>query len=130
MQNSTILKYILIFSGVIGIAIGGSILVSPQGFYSLNQIDLGNNIGLFNEIRASAGFLLSMAILILIGAFYKKLTYTASLVATIIFLSYGFSRILSMFLDGQPIDAFYIVTGSEILIGVLNLGAFLKYRNT
>ena len=102
MQNSKILKAILFVSGLVATGIGAAILFTPAAFYALNGIRLGNDISLLNEIRAPGGALLAIGLLIMSGAFVTRLTFTATLLAALLYLAYGLSRILSMAIDGMP----------------------------
>jgi len=102
MKDSKLLKTILLISGLIAAGIGGTILLFPTDFYATYNIELGQNINLLNEMRASGGALLASGLIILAGAFSAKLTFTSSLLASLLYLSYGFSRILSMTVDGMP----------------------------
>lgn len=96
MKNSKVLKTILIISGLIATGIGGTILFTPATFFATNGIELDGNISLLSEIRAPGGALLASGILIMSGAFVAKLTFTSTLISTMIYLCYGISRILSM----------------------------------
>ena len=129
MQNSNILKAILIISGFIAVAIGAFITLAPHAFHALNLISLGDDINLLSEIRAPGTGLLAIGVLIICGGFIPKLAYTASLVSTILYLAYGGSRIFSMFVDGLPISSLVQVAIIEIAIGLVNLYAFTKYKN-
>jgi hypothetical protein len=125
------LKVTLIASGFIGVYIGVEILFSPISFYATSGIDLGGNVSLLNEIRASGGALLLSSVLIIIGAFVPRLTFTSIMLATLLYLSYGLSRILSMVIDGRPVEILMYVAVLEIAIGLacaFMLAKFLKYE--
>ncbi|MDA0267357.1 MAG: DUF4345 domain-containing protein [Cyanobacteria bacterium] len=103
MQPSKFLQVVLCLAGGIAAVIGALILTSPVAFYATNHIDLGNNASLLSEIRAPAGALFAYGLLIVTGAFVPQLTFTATLLATLLYLSYGFSRLVGMAIDGtQP----------------------------
>lgn len=129
MKNSIILKTILFISGSISAGIGAAILLIPVAFHTSSGLELGNDSSLLNEIRAPGGALLSSGLLILSGVFRAKLTFTATIVATLLYLSYASSRLLSFWLDGMPSDALIQVTGAELVIGLFCLFALIKYRN-
>jgi len=128
MKNSIVLKSILFLSGLIGAGVGGAILVMPVAFYAGSGIDLGGNISLLNEIRASGGAVLAIGILISLGAFVTKLTFTSAVISILLYLSYGLSRILSMSIDGMPVEELVLVAVLEIIIGLICMFSFLKYR--
>lgn len=121
MQSTKFLQVVLCLAGGLAIAIGGLILRSPADFYALNQIDLGNNASLLSEIRAPAGFLFASGLLIVLGAFVAQLTFTATFLATLLYLSYGLSRLAGMALDGIPVPSLVWSDGIELLVGLLCL---------
>jgi len=128
MKNSKVLKVVLFVSGLIAASVGGAILLMPGAFYASNGIDLGGNVSLLNEIRASGGLLLAVGILIISGSFIASLTFTAVVVASLLYLSYGLSRILSLTIDGMPSEGLVQAAALEIAIGVVCLWTFAKYR--
>lgn len=128
MKNSSVLKTVLVISGLILTGIGGAILFVPVAFFATNGIDLGENISLFNEIRSPGGVLLASGMVIMLGAFIAKLTFTSTMLSIVIYLSYGISRILSIAIDGMPAEGLLIATVIEIIIGLVGVFALLKYR--
>jgi hypothetical protein len=129
MINSKILKAILFISGLIATGIGGTILFFPAEFYATYNIALGQDIGLLNEIRASGGSLLASGLIIMAGVFVAKLTFTSILLATLLYLSYGVSRIFSTVVDGMPVEGLQQAAILEIVIGLFCVFALVKYRN-
>ena len=128
MKNSRVLKIILFISGLIATGIGGTILFMPVPFYAGNGIDLVGNVSLLNEIRASGGALMISGILILLGSFIEKLTFTSVIISSLLYLSYGLSRILSIVIDGIPAEGLHQAAIFEIIIGLLCVFAFVKYN--
>jgi hypothetical protein len=128
MKNSKVLKTILFVSGFILTGIGGAILFMPMALFASNGIDLGGNISLLNEIRPPGGALLASGLLIMSGAFVTKMAFSAAVLTILVYLSYGISRILSMAIDGIPAKGLVVATVVEIIIGLVGIFAFLKYR--
>jgi len=128
MRDSKVLKMILIIAGLVGMIVGGANLFVPVAFNASSGIDLSNNISLVNEMRASGGGLLLSGVVILLGAFVRRLTFTSILLATILYCGYGLSRILSMILDGMPSDDLVSVAVFEIFVGLVALFGLLKYH--
>lgn len=122
------LKLILVVAGLIGIGVGGAILFVPVAFHATTGIALGNDASLLSEIRAPGGALLVFGILILAGAFVANLRFIAMLVAALLYISYGFSRVLGMIIDGMPDTGLVQVTVLEIVIGLVCCFALVKYR--
>ena len=128
MQNSTVLKTILIIAGLIGAGVGGAILFIPEAFHATTGIHLGGDVSLLNEMRASGGALLACGVLVMAGAWVRSLTLTSIVVSALLYLSYGSSRVLSMVVDGMPDAGLVQVAGLEIVIGIVCVFAFARYR--
>lgn len=129
MKNLKLLNTILLVSGFIAAGIGGAILFVPVGFHALNSIELGSNISLLSEVRAPGGALLACGLLIMGGAFIDRLRFTAIVLAALLYLSYGLSRILSMALDGMPGPNLMQATILELILGLVCAWALLKFGN-
>lgn len=128
MKNSFLLKTLLFIAGLIIAGIGGAELFTPVGFHAASGIALGDDINLMNEMRAPGGALLALGLLIIAGAFIPALTFTAIIVATMLYLSYGFSRVLSIAFDGMPDTTLLQATGLEIAIGLICAFSLVRYR--
>jgi hypothetical protein len=128
MQNSKILKTILFVSGAIGMIVGFASLVIPVAFHASAGITLGDSINLLSEMRAAGGALFAGSALVLLGVFLPQLTFTASVVASLLYGSYGLSRLLAIALDGMPSAEILQITGFELVFALLNLFALLKYK--
>lgn len=128
MEKSKFVKVFLFVSGIILIGIGGGLLFAPIAFEASAGINLGNNISLLSEIRAPGGALFMSGILIVLGVFIPKLTFTSAILSSLIYISYGLSRILSMMIDGTPHESIVAATVIEIVIGVLGLFILVKFN--
>jgi len=128
MKNSKVLKSILIISGLIASGIGVAILFAPVAFYATYGIELGGDVSLLNEIRAPGAALLAIGILIISGAFVDKLAFTALVVSTLLYLSYGLSRVMSIAIDGMPAEGLVQAAVLEIVTGLVCVFALVKYR--
>lgn len=122
------LKSILFVSGLIGIGVGAAILLAPGPMFAIHGVELGSNSSLLSEIRAPGGALLVCGIFILSGVFVSKLTFTATVLSILLYLSYGTSRMLSMLLDGMPAEGLVQAAILEIVIGLFCVFALVKYR--
>lgn len=121
-------KALLVVSGLTGIIIGSGLLFAPVSFEASAGIDLGTNINLLSEVRAPGGALLVAGVLILLGAFITKLAYTSILLSCLFYLSYGFSRVFSMIVDGVPNESLVTATLVEIVVGGLSILILVNYR--
>ncbi|PCI38367.1 MAG: hypothetical protein COB50_02460 [Thiotrichales bacterium] len=129
MKNSIVIKAILLISGLILIAVGAGILCSPVVFFAADGVSVAaGNVDLLSTIRASGGALLSAGTLVIAGIFIKRLTFTSMLVSIVMYLSYGFSRIISMLVDGMPNNGLVVTAVIEIMIGMICVFAMCKYR--
>ena len=111
-------KALLLVSGALLIAISTLILASPADFYASNQIELGANISLLNELKAPAGLLLAAGIFMIGALFMSHQGDTALGLAALIYLSYGISRFASMAVDGVPAAGLVQAAALEGLIGL------------
>lgn len=125
MKNSKVLRMVLLISGLIAT---GIILFLPAAFHATNGIDLGGNSSLLSEVRAPGGALMASGILIMSGAFVAKLTFTFAVVSTLLYFSYGLSRILSMAVDGLPAERLVQAAVLELVIGLVCIYAFITSR--
>ena len=128
MKNSKVLMGILILLGVSLTIMGSWRMIDPIGFYLYSGLVLSENAGLLNEARGTGGAIIGFGLLILWGAFKKKLTYTSTIVAIVLFLGFGIARVISVVLDGNPGEALYKGIIGEFVMGSIALFALIKYR--
>ncbi|MFN6945806.1 MAG: DUF4345 domain-containing protein [Cytophagaceae bacterium] len=131
MKESSLVKALLLVSGIIGIGIGGALLFAPVAFEASANIVIEENSNLLSELRASGGTLFAAGILMLSGAFVYRMTYTSIVLSTLFYLSYGLSRVFSIIIDGVPGETLVIATVAELIIGFLSLFVLIKWiKNT
>jgi len=128
MKSSKVLKVILFISGLIAVGVGATILIMPVTFYASSGINLNGDVSLLNEVRASGGALLACGLVITLGAFIAKLTFTSIVLSTLLYLSYGLSRMMSMIIDGMPVDALIQAVILELVIGFVCVVALIGFR--
>ena len=87
-------------------------LIDPIAFLEYGGLILNGGFGL----------------LILLGAFNKKLTYTSTIVAIVLFFGFGIAWVISVVLDGNPGEALYKGIIGEFVMELLALFALIKYR--
>ena len=129
MKNSKVVKTILVISGLIATAIGAATLFAPEAFLGTSGIDLGGQVSLFSQIRAPGAAMLGSGLIMLLGVFVSQLTFTSTVISTLVFLGYGVGRIVSMATDGMPVQDMVAATGLEIIIGLAGIFALLRYRD-
>lgn len=119
METTLRLKVLLFVTGLIGVGIGGAILFVPAEFHATSGMVIGSDENLLSEMRAAGGALLACALIVLLGAFISRLTFTALLLSTVLYLSYGASRLVGMAVDGLPSSNLMAVTVFELGVGML-----------
>ncbi|MEL6560667.1 MAG: DUF4345 domain-containing protein [Bacteroidota bacterium] len=118
MKNTKLLKGYLILTGLLLIFIGGSTLMFPVQMKSGAGIDIAENISVINDVRATSAVLLFFAMLSFLGAFIEKLSFTSNLVIVLLFLSIGLGRVISIVIDGMPVDGLVKATFLELILGL------------
>ena len=79
-------------------------------------------------MRAAGGVLLSSGIFIMIGTFVSSLRFSAVILATLLYLSYSFSRAVSIMIDGMPSDELVQIAVFELVVGLACAFLLLKYN--
>ena len=125
MKHSKVLKSYLILSGLLLTFIGGAQLLFPVEMKVGSGIDIAGNISVLNDTRAANALILVLALLTLAGDFIKRLTSTASLVSFLIFLSMGLGRVISIFLDGKPVEGLLGATVLEFVLGITGAAIYV-----
>ena len=126
MQPTKTLRVLLVLSSLMAVVIGASILVSPDAFHASYGTELGTDANLLSEIRAPGGALLVLGLLMGVGAFVPRMTYASTVIAAAVYLAYGVSRIVSIVLDGMPVDALLGATAIEFVVGIAALIALTR----
>ena len=123
-----ILPMLLLTAGALLVFIAVFITASPLEFYAANDIVLGANPSLRNELKAPAGFLLAAGSLMLVAVFVSSLVDTALLLAAMTYLSYAGARYASMLTDGMPALGLVQAAALEAFIGMACLAAMVSRR--
>ncbi len=123
-------RLVLLLSGLIAVAIAGTILTAPDVFYAGYGIQVGGNATLANELKAPAGALLVAGLLMFAGVFRSRFVVASLLTATLVYLSYGMGRVVSIAIDGLPHSGMVGAAGIEIVIGAVCLMTLLHVRRS
>ncbi len=121
MKTPTAVSFFLAITGVLVVFVGGSLLLDPVGFEASAGLQLGRDASLLSEFRAPGGALLAGGIVIALGAFISRMAPLSTLVAAVILLSYGLSRIVGIALDGIPSATLLAAMAVELGVGVVSL---------
>ena len=130
-MNSTsiyVTRALLLASGLLATGIAATILAAPDPLYAGYGIDISSNASLANELKAPAGTLLAAGLLMLVGVVKSKYAVTSLAVASVIYLSYGLSRLLSIAVDGFPHSALVSAAMLELALGTVCLLGFVRLR--
>lgn len=119
---------LLLVAGALLILIGTFIIASPADFYASNNIELGTNVSLLNELKAPAGLLLAAGLFMIGAIFVRSQADTALWLAALIYLSYAGSRFVSMAFDGVPAAGLVQAAALEGVIGVACLAVLMMRR--
>lgn len=128
--SSYLTKGLLLTSGLLAAGIAATILLAPDAFYAGYGIEPGSNVSLANELKAPAGMLLIAGLLMLAGVVRTELTVASLATATLIYLSYGLSRLVSMVIDGVPHSGLVSAAILEIAIGIISLLVYTRHRKS
>ena len=128
MKKSKVLKGILIVLGLLLIVIGLWRLFDPITFFENSGLVLSNEAGLLSEARATGGAVLGFGIVVLMGAFNQRLSYTSTITALVVFLGFGIARLIGFSLDGNPGEGVIQGIIVEFVLGLLAVFALFKYR--
>jgi hypothetical protein len=128
VKNSLIPRAILTVLGLVLTVLGSWRLLDPVAFFENSGLLLGDNVGLLSEARATGGAVAGFGILVLSGAFVRKLSYTSTVAAIVLFLGFGIGRIFGFGTDGIPEAV--LVQGAifEFVFGLIAVFALFKYR--
>ena len=129
MQDSKVLKVVLFLAGLLILVVGGATLFFPEAFSAKHGVILAKDISLFNDIRGAGGLMFASGLLIISGAFMKKMAFTSAVVGSTVYLVFAFARIVSIVLDGMPAEGLIKATVVETVMGLIVLAAFIKFRN-
>jgi hypothetical protein len=129
LNGSHMVKLTLTLSALVAVGIAGTILFAPEAFYAGYGIEVGGDATLVNELKAPAGVLLVAGLLMFAGVFRTELLKVSLTTASVVYLSYGLSRLLSMAIDGLPHSSLVSAAGIELGIGAACLLALLRARD-
>jgi hypothetical protein len=130
-MNSTSLyvtRGLLLAAGLLATGIATTILAAPDPFYAGYGIDISSNVSLANELKAPAGALFAAGLLMLVGVVKLEYAVTSLAVASVIYLSYGLSRLLSIAVDGFPHNALVNAAMLELALGAVCFLGFMRLR--
>ena len=127
-SNQLVSRSILGLAGLVAVGIATTILFTPGAFYGGYGIDVMGNPTLANELKAPSGALLVAGLLMFFGVIRRDWLLPSLAIAVIVYLSYGFGRLLSIGLDGVPHSGMVAAAVIEFVIGAVCLSALHHVR--
>lgn len=113
---------VLSLSALLLVFVGAMRLSNPMKTYSKNSgIRLANDASLLNEMRGVSAVMLCSGIIILLGTFIGKLTFTSHFVASLIFVGFVIGRLISLKADGKPSKQITQGILFELVLGAANV---------
>ena len=128
MKNSKVLKGYLIISGLLLLCFGMAILLNPIGLKASFDVEIPNDINVLNDMRAFSALSFVIGAFTVLGAFKSKFTYAATLIVVIQFLALGCGRLVSIVMDGTPVQGNIIGMSNEFFLGIVGAILFALYR--
>ena len=117
MTVPTATRSVLGTAGLAAVAVGGGLLLDPVGFNALADVPIGTDSSVLSDARGSGGAILATGGLMVAGALDARLTRTAALVGTLMYLGYGVARLLSAAVDGMPTTGIATAGVLELALG-------------
>ncbi|MEL7029423.1 MAG: DUF4345 domain-containing protein [Pseudomonadota bacterium] len=115
-MRQPVTRTVIGLSGLMALAIGGSILFDPHTFFAHNGVALGDDPNLLSEIRAPGGVLIAAGLIMIAGAAVRALLRSALVTGAVVFGVYGVSRLVSLGIDGAPSSSLMTAMAIELLV--------------
>ena len=128
MKQSRTLTIILFLAGLMLTFFGAFATFFPEAYTARHSIEILGNVNLYNEFRGTGGILMAVGLITLSGALRSALSFTAIIVASTTFLMFGTTRLFSIIVDGMPVSGIVRATIVEIIVGLICVWAYFKFR--
>lgn len=121
MQPTKLHRTYLFLAGLAATWIGFALVTDPHAFHATNGIELASAANAMSEVRAPGAALLAFGLLIGSGAFLRRMAHLATVTSAVLYLGYGFGRVVSYALDGNPGEGLLGAMAIEFVLGALAL---------
>ncbi|GAA3653634.1 DUF4345 domain-containing protein [Flavivirga jejuensis] len=119
---------ILSLSALMLVFVGVMRLSNPiKTYLKSSGIRLENDASLLNEMRGVSAVMLSAGIIIALGIFIEKLTFTSHFVASLIFVGFAIGRLISLKADGKPSKQITQGILFELVLGTANVFCLINF---
>lgn len=122
-------RTVLALSGAILISIGSWIMAAPTIFLATSEVIVEHDAGLVSEVTAPSGLLIIVGAFMIFSAIKARLASFGLTAGTVVYGSYGFSRLVSQYLHGTPSDSLVVVMYFELAVAALLLTLTLKIQD-
>lgn len=113
---------ILSLSSLLLVFVGIMRLSNPIETYLKNSgIKLESDASLLNEMRGVSSVMFCAGIIVLLGIFMDKLSFTSHFVAVLIFVGFAIGRLISLKVDGKPSKQITQGILFELVLGLANV---------
>ncbi|MEC3907047.1 DUF4345 domain-containing protein [Tamlana sp. 2201CG12-4] len=113
---------ILSLSGLMLVFVGVMRLSNPiKTYLKSSGIKLENDASLLNEMRGVSAVMLCSGVIILLGIFIGKLSFTSHFVASLLFIGFAIGRLISLKTDGKPSKQITQGILFELVLGATNV---------
>ncbi len=123
-------KITLIGLGTNACLIGAGLLLYPIWFESLFHVLLDRDASALSEVRAPGAGLLSCGILMIAGAFIKRLSFVSLLLTCFLYISYALGRVFGIIVDGLPNDSIQSALIFEAIAGIVAVLALTQFMRS
>ncbi len=127
MKNFIQTSY-FVLSGTILVLVGSYIALIPTTYLANFGLAATQPFDILNELRGMGGTLLVFGLFICVSIFNKNMRPQAALMATLIFASFSFFRLMGMLIDGQPNSGIMLAWSIEIVLLIGSL-VILRTKN-
>jgi hypothetical protein len=107
---------------------GGATLLMPMELKASFDIPIPHDMNVLNDTRAFSMLSFVIGLFRVLGAFKNRLTYAATLIVFIQFLALGCGRLVSIMIDGTPVEGNIIGMSNEFFFGIVGAILFAIYR--
>ncbi len=121
-------RIVLAVSGAILVGIGSWIMAAPTIFLATSEVIVEHDAGLVSEVTAPSGMLVIVGALMIVSGIKARLASFGLAAGTVVYGSYGFSRMVSQYLHGTPSDSLVVVMYFELAVAAFLLALTLKIQ--
>ncbi len=128
MKNSIVLKIILGIGSAMFLLAGSFSAFNPLQYVARNGIDIAGQLTLLNDYRGSGAVLIGAGIIMFLGIIHERMRFTSIVVMSVLYTTFALGRIISIIVDGIPMEGLVKATVVELIIGLVAIFALIKFK--